>query len=443
MSESEAADHPPGAEPVVLLVDDTPTNLQVLFKTLNGRGLKLLIAKDGESAIEIAQKAKPSLILLDIMMPGIDGYETCRRLKADPETASSAVIFCSALDEVSDKVKGFEIGAVDYISKPYEAAEVIARVDTHLTIHRLRQDLIGRNYELERQLSVSAELVEDASIRAEGPLVGESAVVKAFRQQLEAAAADDTPALIEGPAGAGIEAAARLAHGASARRTRAFIYVNCMALGSEARGTLFGTREALLRGGRKRPGKWDLAGGGSLFLDHIDALAPAAQKTLAGKLAELDGRVRLMAYTSRDLAELVAAGSFSRELADPLLAHRLRVPRLSERLGDLPALVDHFVRKFAARLGKPIEGVSKKAMKAISRHPWTGDVEELRKLTGALGIYFEKSPLDMNATDDNYSVDHSAVVLVINPRAQFHALFSAPHTVENLVNDLPLIMSSR
>jgi protein SCO1/2 len=70
----------------------------------------------------------------------------------------------------------------------------------------------------------------------------------------------------------------------------------------------------------------------------------------------------------------------------------------------------------------------------------TGSMDELRKLTGALGIYFEKSPLDMNATDDNYSVDHSAVVLVINPRARFHALFSAPHTVENFVNDLPLVM---
>ncbi|UCF33431.1 MAG: SpoIIE family protein phosphatase [Phycisphaerales bacterium] len=138
---------------LVLLVDDNPTNLQVLFQTLDGQGLKLLIAKSGETALNIARKNRPSLILLDIMMPpGIDGYETCRRLKADPDTSDAAVIFLSALDQTKDKVRGFEVGAVDYIPKPFQAEEVIARVNTHLTIRRLNRELQARHEEIEREL---------------------------------------------------------------------------------------------------------------------------------------------------------------------------------------------------------------------------------------------------------------------------------------------------
>ena len=140
---------PPEAPESILLVDDNPTNLHVLFQTLSGRGYKLLIAKSGKQALHIARQVQPVLILLDILMPGLDGYETCRQLKADPVTREAAVIFLSALGETHDKVRGLELGAVDYITKPFQAEEVIARVHTHLTIHRLQQQLSRRNQELD------------------------------------------------------------------------------------------------------------------------------------------------------------------------------------------------------------------------------------------------------------------------------------------------------
>ncbi len=133
----------------ILLVDDNPTNLQVLLQTLSGRGYKLLIAKNGDSALRIAAKAHPALVLLDIMMPGINGYEVCRRLKESTETRDITVIFLSALDDTKDKVRGLETGAVDFISKPFQAEEVIARVQTQLKIHKLEQALSARNRELE------------------------------------------------------------------------------------------------------------------------------------------------------------------------------------------------------------------------------------------------------------------------------------------------------
>ncbi len=138
----------------ILLVDDNPTNLQVLFQTLDGVGCKLLIAKNGEMAISIAGKALPDLILLDIMMPGIDGYEVCRQLKSNGATSDIPVIFLSALGDTEDKVKGLQLGAVDYITKPFQPDEVIARVNTHLTIHRLKREVESQKDQLEHELEV-------------------------------------------------------------------------------------------------------------------------------------------------------------------------------------------------------------------------------------------------------------------------------------------------
>ncbi len=138
----------------ILLVDDNPTNLQVLFQTLDGAGCKLLIAKNGEIAISIAGKALPDLILLDIMMPGIDGYEVCRQLKSNAATSDIPVIFLSALGDTEDKVKGLQLGAVDYITKPFQPDEVIARVNTHLTIHRLKREVESQKDQLEHELEV-------------------------------------------------------------------------------------------------------------------------------------------------------------------------------------------------------------------------------------------------------------------------------------------------
>ncbi|MCL6415032.1 response regulator [Aestuariirhabdus sp. Z084] len=143
--------HTAAGDTCILLVDDNPTNLQVLLQTLNGRGYKLLIAKNGESALRIARKAMPAVVLLDIMMPGIDGYEVCRQLKADPATRKITVIFLSALDDTKDKVKGLELGAVDFITKPFQSDEVIARVDIQLKIHQLEAALSARNRQLEAE----------------------------------------------------------------------------------------------------------------------------------------------------------------------------------------------------------------------------------------------------------------------------------------------------
>jgi len=137
---------------VILIVDDTPTNLEVLFDFLANCGFKVLVAEDGMSAIERAEYAPPDLILLDVIMPGMDGFETCRRLKASELTKDIPVIFMTALSETVDKVRGLNLGAVDYVTKPLQHEEVLARVKLHFSLRNLTKTLQAQNLRLEQEI---------------------------------------------------------------------------------------------------------------------------------------------------------------------------------------------------------------------------------------------------------------------------------------------------
>lgn len=159
-------------EIVILIVDDNPTNLKVLSDTLKDLGWEILVAVDGESAIEQVEYAKPDLILLDVMMPGIDGFETCRRLKSSPSTKDIPIIFTTALGEIEDKMRGFDLGAVDYITKPFRQEEVLARIQVHLKLRLLNQNLEQHNQQLhheikERRIAEAAlkKMTEELEIR--------------------------------------------------------------------------------------------------------------------------------------------------------------------------------------------------------------------------------------------------------------------------------------
>ena len=134
----------------ILVVDDTKMNLRILVEALGNEGYRVRPALNGEIALEAAQKEVPDLILLDILMPGMDGYQVCETLKQDENLKEIPVIFISALDEVGDKMKGFRAGGVDYISKPFQTEEVLARVRTHLTLRNLQKDLQEKNIHLQK-----------------------------------------------------------------------------------------------------------------------------------------------------------------------------------------------------------------------------------------------------------------------------------------------------
>lgn len=178
---------------VILLVDDNPTNLGILVTALSESGYKVRVAQDGESAIAQIPYAKPDLILLDVMMPGIDGFETCRRLKLDPATKDIPVIFMTALTDVFDKVQAFEVGAVDYISKPFRVEEVLVRARTHLDIQKLQNQLKAQNLHLQEEIRERQKAQEAVQVflhavshDLRNPVTGGLMVLKSLLAEAEA-----------------------------------------------------------------------------------------------------------------------------------------------------------------------------------------------------------------------------------------------------------------
>ena len=182
---------------LILIVDDIASNLKVLFTYLANAGFEVLVAQDGESALEKAEYALPDLILLDIVMPRIDGFEVCRQLKTQASTKEIPVIFMSALHEVVNKVKGFQLGAVDYLTKPIEQEEVLVRIKTHITLQKMRRSLaeqnqqlkqeISRREQVEGELNHSKQLLQQAKTELEQKVVERTSELARAKEAAEAA----------------------------------------------------------------------------------------------------------------------------------------------------------------------------------------------------------------------------------------------------------------
>ena len=373
--------------PQILLVDDNPTNLQVLYQTLEGQGYRLRAARSGRDAISIAQRAVPDLILLDVMMPDMDGFETCARLKADARTRDAAVIFLSALTEAREKVRGLELGAVDFVNKPFQSEEVLARVRTHLTIRDLQKQLRRRNEELEHELTVAQELLREARDRTDGVLLGDSAAAARLRRDIQQAASSDETLLISGPPGSDHEAVARAVHHQSGRASRAIICVNCLSIAPDS------SPSSDVTGGRSDViDKLRLADGGTLYLEGIQHLPRESQRLLAGMLRALDEArqsggaadpdVRVIVSTTRELDEELVAGRLIPEL-HRALRKTLDVAPLRARLEDLPTLAPYILKRQAEQAGRTVPVISEESLKRLQSYRWPGNLRELRNVLGS------------------------------------------------------------
>jgi two-component system, sensor histidine kinase and response regulator len=174
----------------VLVVDDTPANLKLLTSILSANGYSVRAAPNGDLALRSVQVKLPDIVLLDIKMPGLNGFEVCEKLKADPKTEEIPVIFISAMDDISDKVKAFSVGGVDYVTKPFEPEEVLARVGTHSKLYRLQIILEEQNGQLKELIQKQKEqehvLIEQSKMAAMGEMI--SAIAHQWRQPLNALA---------------------------------------------------------------------------------------------------------------------------------------------------------------------------------------------------------------------------------------------------------------
>jgi len=384
----------------LLIADDEPLNVDLLRQELGTAGYRTLSAASGEEALRLAQKEQPDLVLLDVMMPGIDGYETCRRLKAAEATRSIPVIFLTALTDTFEKVRAFKAGAVDYVTKPFEPEELLARVGTHIV---LRREIEAHN----RSRATLRLLVDEANSETRNALVGDSGALRRVREQIAQVAATDSTVLIEGETGTGKELVARAIHEASARRERPLVKVNCAALPRElVESELFGHEKGAFTGAlSQRRGRFELAEGGTLFLDEIGELTLEAQAKLLRVLQErefervggsraLRADVRVIAATNRDLQAETRAGHFRADLYYRLNVFPITVPALRERRDDIPQLLQHFAARAARKLGKKADGISPGFVERARGYDWPGNIRELENLIERATIVSNGGALD-------------------------------------------------
>jgi formate hydrogenlyase transcriptional activator len=424
-------------QPSILVVDDTRANIGFLLETLSQAGYRVRVAPDGETALEQVQYAAPDLVLLDVMMPGIDGFETCRKLRKLPNLAQLPVIFMTALSDAQDKVRAFAAGANDYVTKPFQAEEVLARVRVHLARRMLEAKLEEANRELESRVAArTAELTaaltqvqalksrlqqENRYLKQElvesthgGEIVGSSPALRSVLSQVAVVAPTDSTVLIHGETGTGKELIARALHEASSRRERPMIKLNCSAISAGlVESELFGHLKGAFTGAtERRVGRFELADGGTLFLDEVSELPLETQAKLLRVLQEREFEpvgssktqkvdVRVIAATNRDLAADSRNGRFRADLFYRLNVFPLTLPPLRERPEDIETLALHFMHRMGRKMGKVLTEIEPGTLRALKAHPWPGNIRDLQNTIERAAVLAQGHTLRVDWTLDH------------------------------------------
>ena len=393
----------------VLIIDDTPANIRVLSQTLEPEGYEIFTAAHGEQGLILAARVMPDVILLDVVMPGRNGYAICRELKQNAATRDIPVLFVTARQEVDDVLRGFQAGATDYVVQPFRAEEVVARVKAHSEIARLTRELKERNRELEEEIgrrrTAEAErrevrerltlLSEEASLRwGLESLVGQSSEMRKVLADIERLRHfPTTNVLITGESGTGKELVARALHYGSVRKEAPFVPVNCAAIPADlAESTFFGHVKGAFTGATSdRKGCFERADGGTLFLDEIGDMDTVLQAKLlrvledgeytpVGSARAKRGDIRIVAATNADLQAKIAIGRFREDLYFRLARYIVYTPALRERPGDIPTIAGHFLAQLSSEMGMTPPVLSEAALAILSAHSFPGNVRELRNL---------------------------------------------------------------
>ena len=458
----------------ILVVDDTPANVSVLLELLGREGFKVLVARDGESALEQVQYATPDLILLDVVMPGMDGFETCRRLKAGPSTREIPVIFMTARSETRDRIEGFAAGAADYVVKPLQHEEVLARVNAHLALRRLNTELRELNRDLEGKVAErTTELrsaleevqrlknrlqAENAYLKEElreqhQDIVGSSPRLRETLLRIAMVAPTDATVLISGETGTGKELMARAVHETSRRRDRPMVKLNCAAISAGlVESELFGHVKGAFTGASdKRTGRFELADGGTLFLDEVSELPNDTQVKLLRVLQEQEFEpvgssktvrvdVRVIAATNRDLQAEVAAGRFRADLYYRLNVFPLELPALRERREDIVELAKTFLVRAERRLGKHFRGIAPDALDRLVRHEWPGNVRDLQNTIERAAILSQGDQLTIDFELNSARMGVPGPIQVASAQAQATAAIAAAAPSSKPADNAPMTL---
>jgi DNA-binding NtrC family response regulator len=362
----------------ILVVDDEPAMREVLEMRLSEWGYEVIVAATGAEARALAERERPDAVISDVVLPELSGLELLQSLTSGDQ--GRPVILVTAYGTIDEAVEAMKLGAYDFLTKPLEYAKL------HATLAALAKDIERRG----QMRKLETTLRRGGGV---GELVGRSAKMREVFRLVEAVAASDASMIVCGESGTGKELVARAVHDLSQRAHGPFVAVNVAAIPEGlAESELFGHEKGAFSGAvAARSGCFELANTGTLFLDEIAEMPAALQTKLlrvleggtvrrVGGMRELHFDVRVIAATNRDPQHAVDRGILRQDLFYRLNVFTVSLPPLREREGDVPLLLQHFVRQFNAKHGTQVEGAGRDAERVLRAYAWPGNVRELRNV---------------------------------------------------------------
>jgi two-component system response regulator AtoC len=372
------------APATVLVVEDEQYLRHSLTELFASEGYRVLQAADGDEALTLLEHPSeyPDVIFLDLRMPRRDGMATLQALRGRAETRRIPVVIITSFGGSEQTITAMKAGAYDYITKPFEVEDVLQMARRAVEVSRLSR-------EVERLRARPDTLFDDS----EAELIGRHPSMREIFKLVGKIAPSDATVLITGESGTGKEVIVRAIHRHGSRADRPLVTVNCAAIPDGLlESELFGHERGAFTGAvQSKPGRFELAEGGTVFLDEIGDLSPSLQAKLLRVLQErtferLGGKqslqvdFRLLAATNRDLSQLMAEGKFREDLFYRLNVVRIEVPPLRARKSDIPALAEFFLRCHRTERADGPVGFSDEALRALLLHDYPGNVRELDNL---------------------------------------------------------------
>ncbi|MFN9369605.1 MAG: sigma-54-dependent transcriptional regulator [Planctomycetia bacterium] len=410
----------------ILVVDNDVVHARTMAEALGKLAAEVTVAGSGAEGARRIEQGNFDVVVTDLMMNDLGGLEILARAKR--ASAETEVIVVTGHGTIPSAVLAMQQGAFPYLPKPLDLGHLRAAVEKASDGVRLRR----QNLELHRRL--------DEKFGFEG-VIGSSPQMLALVDRLKRIAPTDATVLIQGETGTGKELVAQAIHQNSPRKNKPFVALNCAALSENIlESELFGhVRGAFTDASSDRVGKFEFANGGTLFLDEVGDMPLATQIKLlrelesgeitrVGSNTPLRVNVRILSATNRNLEEAIATGAFRSDLYHRLKVVTIAIPTLRERTGDIPLLIEHFVKQFARRHGKTIKGLSLAARVRLGSFPWPGNVRQLRNVIESMVVVDVDETLDVDDLPLELGPDEgaTATVAAVDPAVGLTGLVGRP-----------------
>jgi DNA-binding NtrC family response regulator len=384
----------------LVVIDDDPQNLKLVQFVLADEQLEIHTALDPQSGLDLIRRLHPQVVLLDLVMPGVEGMELLQKiLEFDP---GIDVILMTGYYSTESAVEAIQKGASDYLPKPLPTEKLQQRIGQIAEEAKRRQ----RSFKLDNDLLENFEF--------EG-MIGRSPLMLDLFSKIRRIAPHFRTVLVTGATGVGKELAAKALHNLSAASEGPFVALNCSSISETlAESELFGHVKGAFTGAdQNKVGLFEYADGGTAVLDEIGEMPLPMQAKLlrvlqsqefqrVGSPVPRKANVRVVAATNRDLPAMVSRGKFREDLYFRLCMVELRIPSLAERLEDLPLLERHFLRHFAAEYKKPFSGLTRRTQAALARYSWPGNIRELENVIGHACMMSESEFIDIRDLPDSF-----------------------------------------